>query len=215
MRPRLLFALFASVALSVSVRAADVDYLKQIKPLLHEKCSACHGALKQKAALRLDAIQLLRKGGDNGATVVPGKADDSLLVHAIEGTHDVEKMPKDGSPLTAEQVKLVRDWITQGAKGPSEETPLADPKEHWSFKPPVRPAIPAVKNQAWVRNPIDAFVAAEHERLGLSPLPEAPRHVLLRRVYVDLVGVPPTVEELRAFLADESPEAYEKVVDKL
>ena len=197
-------------------RAQDgkVHYAKQIKPLLHEKCHACHGALKQEANLRLDAVQLLRRGGDNGPLVVPGKAGESLLVHAVEGTHDIEKMPQDGAPLTADQLKLLRDWIDQGAAAADEPVPPS-PREHWAFVPPVRPAVPKVKNERWVRNPIDAFVSAEHDRLGLTSLPEAPRHLLLRRVYVDLVGVPPTVDELRAFLADESPGAYDRVVDRL
>jgi hypothetical protein len=210
-----LFVFASAISFAASLRAADVDYARQIKPLLAEKCSACHGALKQKADLRIDASQLLRKGGENGAVVVPGHADDSRLIHAIEGTHDQEKMPKDGAPLTAEQTKLLRDWIDQGAKAPEIETVPADPREHWSFKPPVRPAVPSVKNERWVRNPIDAFVATEQEKAGLTPLSEAPRATLLRRVYIDLVGVPPTVAELRAFLADESADAYDKVVDRL
>jgi hypothetical protein len=88
-------------------------------------------------------------------------------------------------------------------------------KDHWSFKGPVRPAVPGVKNPSWVRNPIDAFIAAEHEKRGLTPRPEAPKHVLLRRVYLDLTGLPPTREQLHAFLADPSPDAYEKIVDQL
>jgi hypothetical protein len=210
-----LLAAFVVAALTSAAHGADVDYARQIKPLLSEKCGACHGALKQKAGLRLDAAQLIRKGDENGAVIVAGKADQSRLIHAIEGTHDIEKMPKEGAPLTAEQIKLVRFWIDQGAKSPAEEPVPADPKEHWSFKPPMRPGIPKIKNAAWVRNPIDALVAAEHERRGLSPLAEAPRATLLRRLYVDLAGVPPTVAELRAFLADDSPQAYEKVVDRL
>src|SRR5213078_545323 len=96
-----------------------------------------------------------------------------------------------------------------------DELAQVDPKNHWSFKPPVRPVVPQVKNSSWVRNPIDALVAAEHEKHGLTPRPEAAKHVLLRRVYVDLIGLPPTREELHAFLSDASPDAYEKVVDRL
>ncbi|HEX8912307.1 MAG TPA: DUF1549 domain-containing protein, partial [Humisphaera sp.] len=212
-RPALLVTIVLSLAPAAG--AAGVDYVKQVKPLLHEKCSACHGALKQKADLRTDAIQLLRKGNDDGPLVVAGKPDDSRLVHAVEGTHDVKKMPKDGAPLSAAEVKLLRDWIAQGAAGPETEPVPADPAEHWSFKKPTRPAVPPVKNPAWVRNPVDAFVSAEHDRLGLTPMPEAPKRVLLRRVYLDLIGLPPTPAEMSAFLADESPDAYEKVVDRL
>jgi len=193
--------------------AVPVDYARQIKPLLHEKCNACHGALKQKAGLRTDAVQLLRSGGDNGPLVVAGKPDESLLIHAVEGTHDVEKMPREGTPLSGEQLTLLRTWIEQGAVAADEPIP-ARPGDHWSFRPPLRPTVPAVKN-AVVRNPIDAFVAADRDRLGLSPLDQAPRQVLLRRVYLDLVGVPPTPAEMQAFLADGSPDAYERTVDRL
>lgn len=206
--------LVASV-LPTAASAADVDYVRQIRPLLHEKCNACHGALKQKAGLRTDAVQLLRRGGDSGPLVVPGKPEESLLVHAVEGTHDAEKMPLDGAPLTAEQLALLRSWIRQGAKADDEPVP-ASPAEHWAFKLPTRPAVPKPTPAAGaIRNPIDAFVSAERQSRGLSSLKEAPRHLLLRRLYLDLVGVPPTPAEMQTFLDDQAPDAYEKVVDRL
>src|SRR5687767_11017815 len=204
-------ALLSAPALA---RGETVDYTKHVKPLLHEKCYACHGTLKQKSGLRLDTGALILQGNDNGPAVVPGKPDESRLIHTVTGTHDLEKMPKDGAPLTDEQVGVLRKWIEQGAAAPDEPVP-PDPREHWSFKPATRPAVPAVSDPTWLRNPIDAFVAADHEKRGLARRPEAPKHVLLRRVYLDLVGVPPTRQQLKAFLADESTEAYEKVVDQL
>src|SRR4051794_13171300 len=203
-----------SAAADAPAPPANVDYLKQVKPILAERCIACHGALKQKGGLRLDAAPLLRKGGDNGPVVSPHKADDSLLIFAVTGTHDVERMPKEGAPLTGEQVATLKAWIDQGAIAPDEPTP-PDPRDHWAFRPPVRPPLPSVTNAGWVRNPVDSFVAAEHERHGLRPRPEANKATLLRRVYLDLIGLPPTRAELHAFLADDAPGAYERVVDEL
>ena len=194
---------------------AEVDYARDVKPILTSRCAACHGALKQKSDLRLDAAQLLAKGGKHGAVVVPGKSAESRLIHAVTGTNGATQMPEDGTPLKAEEIEVLRKWIDEGAKAPAEEAIPAGPEAHWAFKPPARPAVPGVKNAAWVRNPIDAFVAEQHEQRGLTPRPEAERHVLLRRVYLDLTGLPPTREELKAFLADASPDAYEKVVDQL
>jgi hypothetical protein len=215
--PRLLAALWCVlVAGEASVlAAADPDYAKQIKPLLHEKCSACHGALKQEAGLRTDAIQLLFVRHDDGPLVVAGKPGDSRLMHAVLGANGVEKMPREAAPLTSAEIEVLRSWIAAGTPGPKEEAVPADPKDHWAFRKPVRPPLPGPAGAGWGRNPIDALTAAEHQRLGLRPMPEAPRRVLLRRVTLDLIGVPPTPDEVDAFLADTSPDAYEKVVDRL
>lgn len=195
--------------------AADpVDYLRQVKPILAARCYACHGNLKRESGLRLDTAALARRGGEGGAAIVPGKSADSLLIQAVTGTNGLTRMPLDGEPLSPEQVSLLAHWIDEGAPAPDEPVP-PDPRQHWAFRPPVRPQPPAVRAAAWVRNPIDAFLAAEHEARGLAPRPEAARHILLRRLYLDLIGLPPTRDELRAFLADESPDAYEKTVDML
>jgi hypothetical protein len=120
----------------------------------------------------------------------------------------------EGEPLSPNDIALLKTWIDQGAAAPHEKPP-EDPRKHWAFRPPIRPALPAVRNAGWVRNPIDAFIAAAHDRHGLQPAPSADKTVLLRRVYLDLIGLPPTRAELHAFLADNSPDAYEKVVDRL
>ena len=195
----------------VSAAEPGIDYAKQIQPLLRTRCFACHGPLKQQSGLRLDASQLIRKGGESGPLLVPGKPDESLLIDVVTGEAGfLMPPPGEGTRLKADEVQLLRDWIAQGA-----QEVLEDPRKHWSYQPPVRPAVPTVRNAALVRNPIDAFVAAKHEELGLTPVPEADRATLLRRVTIDLTGLPPTAAELDAFLRDDSPRAYERAVDRL
>jgi hypothetical protein len=154
-------------------------------------------------------------GGDSGPAIDPGHADQSLLVDMITGELGVRMPPEgEGEALSSAQIELIKRWIDEGAHAP-EETPAADPRDHWAYKPPVRPPVPKVQNQAWVRNPIDAFLAADLEKAGLIPSPPADSGVLLRRVSFDLTGLPPTRDQLRTFVADGSPEAYERVVDQL
>lgn len=199
------------------VSAADdrVDYLLQIKPLLATKCFACHGALRQEAGLRLDASSLISQGSDNGAVVVPGRSAESSLIERVSAT-DGSRMPPEGEGerLTAEQRALLRRWIDQGAVAPEEPIP-SDPHSHWAYQPPTRHDVPRVRRANWVRNPIDAFVAEQHEAAGLVPAAPAAREVLLRRLYFDLIGLPPTSEQLQTFLADDTSDAYERVVDQL
>ena len=194
-----------------------VDYVRQIKPLLAARCFSCHGALKQESGLRVDTAAAMRTGGDSGPAAVPGKSGESLMVARCADLDPATRMPpeNEASPLDAEQLALLRAWIDQGAAGPADEQPEPDPREHWAFRAPVRPEPPAVANSAWVINPIDAFIAAEHQRRQLVPQPALEKRLLLRRVYFDLIGLPPTVEEQEAFLADASPDAYERVVDRL
>ena len=199
---------------TASARADGVDYERDIKPVLKARCYACHGALKQEAGLRLDTGVLIRQGGDSGVAISDGQIDDSLLIHRVSAKEPGERMPPEGEPLSAEQIEMLRAWIRDGAKSPESEQPEADPREHWAFKIPQRSAIPEIAD-ASKGHPIDAFLNAELARHALTPRPSAPKHVLLRRVYIDLIGLPPTRDELHAFLADESPDAYEKVVNKL
>jgi Protein of unknown function (DUF1553)/Protein of unknown function (DUF1549)/Planctomycete cytochrome C len=196
--------------------AAEVDYLRDVKPILSARCYACHSAVRQKAGLRLDALSLIHKGGKSNPVIVPGKADQSLLLDAVLA-RDRPRMPPqgEGEALKDGDIATLRAWISQGAKGPNEPIP-ADPRNHWAFRPPSKAPAPAVRNPpAEIRNPIDAFVMTAWQKQGLHPNPPAERAVLLRRVFLDLVGIPPTRDELHAFLADKSPDAYEKVVDRL
>ena len=198
-------------------RAEDpIDYLKQIKPLLMHRCSSCHGGLQQKSGLRLDTAELLKKGGDGGLIVVPGDAKQSRLIEIVARTGDIKMPPEgEGTPFTADEINSLRKWIDQGAKGPADEKPQTDPRDWWSYRPVTRPLVPTVKRADWVRTPVDAFLAAKHDELGLTPARETDRATWLRRVHLDLVGLPPTRAELHAFVADPSADAFEKVVDDL
>jgi mono/diheme cytochrome c family protein len=209
--------LLSVVLLAGPVRAADpVDYLRDIKPVLASHCCACHGALQQKSGLRLDTAKSLRDGGDSGPVVVPGKASQSALLARVTADGKRRMPPLGlGEALSPREAALVRAWIDQGASGPADEKPEADPKDHWAFRPPIRRAPPQTKSIRCARNPMDAFLAAERDKHGLTPQPAADRYTLLRRVTLDLIGLPPTPDELTAFAADTSPDAYEKVVDRL
>ena len=204
--------------LAGSTAAAEpVDYLRQVKPILKQRCYACHGAMKQKAGLRLDTGAAIRRGGDSGPAVEPGHVEESLLLERVTESDSALRMPPEGAPLTSEQIALLRAWVAQGAPAPAGERPEPDPRRHWAFQQPVRPAVPVLppRQAGWARNPIDAFLAREHLKRGLTPAPPAEPDVLLRRVYLDLIGLPPTRAELHEFRADPSEAAYHRVVDRL
>ena len=190
--------------LAFTARVAAVDYAAEIKPLLKQKCYACHGALKQKAGLRLDTVALMLKGGESGSAT-------KWIMERVTAADEHERMPQQAAALTAEQIAMLRTWLEAGAPGVANEVPEADPKLHWAFQKVQRPALPEPGGE----HAIDAFVNASLATNQLTPLPEAPRPVLLRRVYIDLIGLPPTRAELHAFLDDPSPDAYERVVDRL
>jgi len=201
---------------------APVDFHGQIAPIFRANCLRCHGPRKQRNGLRLDRRADALEGGDSGPAIVPGSSDASRLVRMVEGGPD-DRMPPEGQPLRREEIALLRAWIDQGAPWPEGDAaalggPVAfgeDASTHWSFRPIRRPALPAVTQREWVRNPIDAFVLARLEGEGIRPSAEASRATLLRRASLDLVGLPPTPEELAAFLADDRPDAYEHAVDGL
>jgi hypothetical protein len=189
---------------AASETAKLVDYTRDIKPILSSQCYACHGPDegKRKAKLRFDDRESALK-----KAIVPGKADESSLIARIVSQDPDEMMPPPNSkkgPVTKEQAELLRRWINEGARY----------QAHWAYVKPARPELPAIGNKAWSRNPIDHFIAAEHERLGLKPSPEADRITLIRRLSFDLCGLPPTVEEIDRFVSDKSPDAYEKLVER-
>ncbi|HEX2475077.1 MAG TPA: PSD1 and planctomycete cytochrome C domain-containing protein [Lacipirellulaceae bacterium] len=206
----------ACALLAPSASSAErVDFLAQIKPILAGRCYACHSGLRQRSGLRLDTAALLIKGGDSGPAVVPGNSQESLLVSMLTGESGVRMPPEEeGTALSSDQIALVKRWIDEGAMAPDEPAP-PDATDHWAYHPPERPPVPNVKNESWVANPVDAFLAVQHEANGLVPVEPADKATLLRRVYFDLIGLPPTRDELRAFLADDSPDAYERAVDRL
>ena len=193
--------------------AGAADYLSEIKPLLREKCLACHGSLKQKAGLRLDTAELIRKGGKSGPALVVGKPGESIIMQRVRHAGKDERMPQEAAALSIEEIDLLSDWIAAGASAPANEKPEADPADHWSFRKIERPALPTVDGP--VRNEIDHFILAKLKEKKLTPAKPASKQVLLRRLYLDLAGVPPTREELHAFLDDTSSTAYETVVDRL
>jgi len=228
---KLALCLAASVALSAplasdlfvrfaSAQTRGVDFRRDIEPILRANCYQCHGEKKASARLRLDDKQLAMKGGISGAAIIPGKSAESRLMKRIHGEGDEARMPLGGDPLKPGQIELIRRWIDQGADWP--ETPqsaIRNPQsaipQHWSFVKPVRPAAPQVKNKAWARTPIDSFVLTELEKQNLAPSPEADKTTLIRRLSLDLTGLPPTIEEVNQFVNDASPEAYSKLVDRL
>jgi hypothetical protein len=202
------------VASLPGARAAEApDYLKEIKPLLAARCYACHGGLQQKAKLRLDTVHNLRTGGSNGPAIVPGKSAESLLLKHIRGDADHAQMPPpaEGEHFSKAQTDTFARWIDAGAKGPETEAVDPDPRDHWAFRAPVRPPIPQSKAQ----NPIDAFLETQRTRSGLKVQPAADKRLLIRRVYLDVIGLPPTSEEIAAFVQDSSPTAYSTLIDKL
>jgi hypothetical protein len=197
-----------------------VDYAGEVKSILSKHCYACHGAVKQKAKLRLDTASSIHKGGDSGPAVVPGHSDESLIVDAVTGQSGWRMPPEsEGAPLSSGEIAALTAWIDQGAKAPADDQPQPDPRAHWAFQTPQRPEVPtgdALGPQAaWVRNPIDAFLAAEHRRRGLRPRPAADPATLIRRVHLDLTGLLPSPDLVRAFEADPSDQAYEAIVDRL
>ncbi len=193
------------------------DYEAVLKPLLRERCVSCHGALQQKAGLRLDTVAGMLRGGKHGPVLVVGKAEQSVMVLRTSSADADERMPPEheGQPFSEAQVALLKQWITDGASAPAGETPEADPRDHWAFRPRQRPPVPTVSRGDWVRNPIDAFISRSHEAATLSPRPEAPRRLQIRRLYLDLIGLPPTEAEMRQALGDPSEEGYARTVDRL
>jgi hypothetical protein len=210
---------FAACLLFMSSRsvtvAEQVDYEKQVKPIFTARCKACHGVLKQEGGLRLDTGDLARKGSDSEKVITPGKSATSELITRITSSDPSERMPQEGEPLTPEQVKAVREWIDQGANSPADEKAERDPREHWSFRPIVRPPVPSTSNAAGIRTPIDSFIAANYERQGLSPQVEATRPELVRRLYLDLIGLPPTLEQIKEAESDATDGWYERLADRL
>ncbi len=198
-------------------RAAGKElFAEHVKPLFEATCLKCHSTETKASGFDLSNRASMLDGGENGKAVEPGDAQASRLFKAI--AHEIEPhMPFRSPRLPQETIDHLGKWIDAGApfEGKLEATSGAIGTSHWAFQQPTRPAVPEVGNRAWVHNAIDAFVAAQHEKRAFEPAPAADKRVLLRRVYIDLTGLPPTQEEMDAFRADGSADAYEKIVDKL
>ncbi len=207
------FATLLSVTLlflqSVAAQDEKIEFNKHIRTLLSNKCFTCHGpdAEKREAGLRLDSSEAAVAKLESGAqAIVPGDLEQSELWHRINSEDEFTRMPpaEHGEPLTNTEKEFLRKWIEQGAPY----------QTHWAFNPAVRPKLPGVKTTTWPRNPLDYFILAKQEANGLSPAQEANKETLIRRLAFDLTGLPPTLEEMDAFLADDSPDSYDRLVEK-
>jgi hypothetical protein len=203
---------------SLPARADDTFFQERIAPLLKERCLSCHNPDKSKGDLDLSSRVSLLKGGEEGSDVVPGKAEASLLLKLVSGPKP--KMPRNADALTAAQIADLRRWIADGAPWPESLRLVPNQSQRsgadwWAWRPVVGPAVPKVRQTAWVRTPIDTFILAKLEEKGLTPAPEADRPTLIRRLTYDLHGLPPTPDEIDAFVNDAAPNAYEKLIDRL
>ena len=215
---------FCQVALSALPPAADrrIDFATDVAPLLEQRCQSCHGEALQSSGLRLDSREAALRGGYSGPVILPGNSQESELIQMVAGLREDLVMPLSGDRLTPGQVGMLRAWIDQGTEWPAPqaaENPASIQPQaktmHWAFTRPRRPALPEVENSGWVRNPIDRFVLAKLEAQGIQPSPEAESPTLIRRLSLDLIGLPPTPEEVDAFVNDADPQAYENLVDRL
>lgn len=197
-------------------RSERINFSQEIWPILQQHCVGCHGPEEQEGQLRLDARASFHRGGISGPLFQAGHGPQSLLLQRLTTTEQDQRMPLDKNPLTAAEIQTITHWIDQGAEWPEEIGARTEPAEtHWAYRAPELPGLPEVKHHHWPHHPIDFFVLAKLEREGFVPSPQAPPATRLRRLYLDLIGLPPTVEDVDAFLRDPSPAAYKALVDRL
>lgn len=200
---------------SVPQPQSPVDFTRDIEPVFSKSCNSCHGAKTQMGSLALVSSKLAMTGGVSGKVIVPGDAANSTLYQRVAGIGDQARMPMGGKPLPPAQVDLIRRWIAEGAKWPDaagEQT--IQVKKHWAFTAPVRPALPDAKG-TWTKNAIDSFILARLQSEGLQPSAVTDKVTQLRRASLDVTGLPPTIEEVDAYLADKRPDAWRRQVDRL
>ena len=213
------FALLAAPGLGRNEPTETLEFKRDIEPIFSQRCHHCHGPGQAAGGLRLDLRESALKGGASGPAIVPGDSSASRLIDLVSGTGGMV-MPLQGEPLSADLVDRLRAWIDQGASWPAEDagedTGLqAEGKGHWSFQELGDPAVPKAGNPDRVRNPIDSFVLEALKKRGLQPSPRATRETLVRRLHLDLLGLPPTPAEVEAFVSDPLPNAYERLVRSL
>jgi hypothetical protein len=210
MRPWAIIAGALLVAGPSPAQQADrVDFVRDVRPILRDHCLSCHSASKKKGQLRLDARSAAMRGGLGGKAIIPGKAAESPLYKLLVETDEDARMPQKAPALPGDKIELLRRWIDQGAPWPDDAAGEDAVDVHWSYRKPAATRPPGEGH------PVDAFLAAAQRAREMTPRPEASRPALLRRVTLDLIGLPPTREEISAFVADPSPDAYERVVDRL
>jgi len=199
--------------------AAEVDFARDIQPVLERSCLSCHGPEKQRSGFRLDQRSSALRGGELGVAIVAGQSAQSALIRMVAGLEPGLEMPPEGDRLTPVEIGQLRRWIDDGAHWPqgSTESGDADPTDWWSLRPLTSPPVPDPVGLPveWSLNPIDKFVYARLVEAGLTPTTEADRRTLIRRVYYDLIGLPPTPEEVSAFVGDTDPQAYELLINQL
>ena len=195
-----------------------VDYLRDVRPVLERHCYDCHGPEEQEGGLRLDIRARVQRGGDAyGPAVIPGNAAESPLLQFVSDPDADLVMPPEGERLSTDELAVLTRWIEEGARWPEGGDPVdeSDGRDHWAFQPRTDPSPPGVRNGDWPRSDLDYFILARLEREGLTPAREADRVTWLRRVYFDLIGLPPSPEQIDAFQADDRDDAFERVVDNL
>ena len=206
------------LAAACSAPGADggaVDFVRDVRPILAQHCHRCHGATKSKGELRLDRKEEALRGGLSGRAISPGKRGESLAYRFASGADPKKIMPPEGERLSAAELEAIGAWIDAGAIWPDGlDSPGLAATRHWAFQPITDPAPPAVARQGWARNPIDVFILARLETEGLEPSPEADRATLVWRIFLDLIGLPPSPEEVDAFVHDERPDAVESLVER-
>ncbi len=215
----LCFSLPLSAADLPEPSAAEVDFARDVLPVLERSCLSCHGKEKQRSGFRLDQRGSALRGGELGVAIVAGQSAQSALIRMVAGLEPGLEMPPEGDRLTPEEIGLLRRWIDDGAHWPQDATEGgdADPTDWWSLRPLTSPPVPTPAGLPveWSLNPIDRFVYARLVEAGLKPTAEAERRTLIRRVYFDLIGLPPTPAEVEAFVHDTHPQAYEQLLDRL
>jgi Protein of unknown function (DUF1553)/Protein of unknown function (DUF1549)/Planctomycete cytochrome C len=195
-----------------------VDFSRDVEPILARRCYVCHGSKQQMNGLRLDDSAAALRGGYSGAVIVPGNSEHSKLVQRVSSDRKDFQMPPGGPPLAAAEIATLRAWIDEGARFPAATNAVAPAKpksDHWAFQPVRRTPLPKLSGNPPISNPIDAFILARLQSEGIAPSPEASKRTLIRRVTFDLIGLPPTPEEVEQFVNDARPDAYERLVDRL
>lgn len=199
---------------------SSIDFQREIRPLLVKHCGECHGSAKQESGLRIDHGTMLLAGGDSGPAIVAGKSAESLLIRRITAADAAERMPPEGPGVPAADVDRIRAWIDAGGKVPDDEPLESRETDHWAFKPLQRVTLPAVEDPSLPRNGIDHFIQAKIAHTAqtagqpLRPSPPAPASTLLRRLSFDLGGLPPSADDVETWLADDAPDAWERLVDR-
>ena len=210
-----LMLLAATFAADNGSDPGQIEFVRDIRPILEQHCYKCHGSKRAEGGVRWDRKAMAFATADSGRRpVVAGDAHASHFLELVTSADPKERMPREGDPLSPQQIELLKRWVEQGAAWPDGIDP-PDELTHWSFIAPTRPQIPAVSNPAWPRNPIDHFILARLDRERLAPSPEADRHTLVRRVYLDVTGLPPSAEQVQRFVEDTRHDAYERLVDQL